>query len=150
MGMTEGLITKWHKSIGDSIKEGEPLCDIETAKSVVEMQVPFSGVLTRMLVPVDQSVPVNTCIALVDDGLGRAMAGPNAEESRPRTPAAAAPINAAATIRVQVEPRARNLARAHNVNLASIKGSGPDGRVVEQDVLAVVEQSAGKSPPGPS
>ena len=68
MGMTEGVVTRWHRSAGDPIKEGEPLCEIETAKSTVEMQAPCSGVLAEIVIPVDQSVPVNTCLALVDEG----------------------------------------------------------------------------------
>src|SRR5271156_6823496 len=72
MGMTEGMVTRWHRSVGDAIKEGEPLCDIETAKSTVEMQAPCSGTLAAIVIPVDQSVAVNTCLALVDEGFGGA------------------------------------------------------------------------------
>lgn len=151
MGMTEGLITKWHKSVGDSIQEGESFCDIETAKSVVEMQVPFSGTLTKVLVPVDRSVSVGTCIALVDDGAGGAMVDSGAKDEERRPHAVPSSVSTASTaVAVQVEPRARNVARAHNVNLAGVKGSGPGGRIIEQDVLAVVAQSAGKSPGQPS
>jgi pyruvate dehydrogenase E2 component (dihydrolipoamide acetyltransferase) len=142
MGMTEGLITRWHKSVGDSIKEGEPLCDIESAKSVVEMPVPFSGILTRILIPADRSVPVHTCIALVDVGLAVAVVDRVAEHDKPRVRAAVTAADSRARMEVQVEPRARNVARAHNVDLAAIKGSGPGGRIVEQDVLAVLARSA--------
>jgi len=145
--MTEGLITKWHKSVGDSIKEGELLCDVETAKSVVEMQVPFSGILTRILVLVDRSVPVNTCIALVDDYLEYAAVERGAADGTPRRRAAVVAPGLLAAPSAQVEPRARNVARAHNVDLTAIKGSGPGGRIIEQDVLAVVERSAAKRPP---
>jgi pyruvate dehydrogenase E2 component (dihydrolipoamide acetyltransferase) len=147
MGMTEGLITKWYKSVGDSIQEGELLCDIEIAKSAVEMRAPFSGILTRILIPSDQTVPVNTCIALVDDGLAGPAVDPGAEDGTPPPRAAVRAADSMARTSAQVEPRARSVARAHNVDLTAIKGSGPGGRIVEQDVLTAIAQSAGKSPP---
>ncbi len=145
--MTEGLITKWHKSVGDPLKEGEPLCEIETAKTTVEMQVPFSGILTAILVSLEQSVPVNTRIALVDDGLEGAEVGQGAQDVDPRPRGVLAARHSTAGTAAQVEPRARNVARAHNVELSSIKGSGPGGRIIEQDVLDAIAQAAGNTPP---
>jgi pyruvate/2-oxoglutarate dehydrogenase complex dihydrolipoamide acyltransferase (E2) component len=147
MGMTEGLITKWHKSVGDPIKEGELLCEIETAKTTVEMQVPFSGILTTILIPAEQSVPVNTRIALVDDGLAGAELDQGTQVVNPRPRVVVAAKDSTARTATQVEPRARNLARAHSVELTAIRGSGPAGRVIEQDVLDVIARLAGKSPP---
>lgn len=145
MGMTEGVVTRWHKSAGDPIKEGEPLCDIETAKSTVEMQAPCSGILTAVIIPVDQSVPVNTCLALVDEGpggVGSKMGVQPGDEPVHSIPAAP---NPAAGAPVQVEPRAREAARIHQVELTKLKGSGPGGRILEEDVLAWVAKSSQKS-----
>jgi pyruvate dehydrogenase E2 component (dihydrolipoamide acetyltransferase) len=139
MGMTEGVVTRWHKSVGDPIKEGEPLCDIETAKTTVEMQAPCSGILGAIVTPVDQSVPVNTCLALVDEGLVGAQADSKQVHST------ATSLNSVAMKVVQVEPRAREAARIHNVELGKIKGSGPGGRILEDDVLACVANPAEES-----
>jgi pyruvate dehydrogenase E2 component (dihydrolipoamide acetyltransferase) len=145
MGMTEGLITKWHKSVGDSMAEGELLCDIEAAKTTVEMQSPWRGTLAAILVPVDQSVPVNTCIALVEDGLSDADSRPG-EAGPPSELPSAVPgaHDSSERIAVQVEPRARHVARAHHVDLAKIQGSGPGGRIIERDVRAFLAASGSK------
>jgi pyruvate dehydrogenase E2 component (dihydrolipoamide acetyltransferase) len=145
MGMTEGVITSWHKSVGDPVKEGEPLCDIETAKTTVEMQAPCSGVLVAIVIPVDQSIPVNTCLALVDEGLEGAQSAPRAQPNDGQAQSIATAPNPAARTAVQIEPRARETAKIHHVNLDEIKGSGPGGRIVEQDVLAFVARSTPKS-----
>jgi pyruvate dehydrogenase E2 component (dihydrolipoamide acetyltransferase) len=145
MGMTEGMVTRWHRSVGDAIKEGEPLCDIETAKTTVEMQAPCSGTLATIVIPVDQSVPVNTCLALIDEGLGGAVSNTGVQPDNERAQSISAVPNPVAGPTVQIEPRAREAARIHQVELAKIKGSGPGSRILEEDVLAFVAQSAQKS-----
>lgn len=142
--MTEGAVTRWHRSVGDPIKEGEPLCDIETAKSTVEMQAPCSGILTAVVIPVDQSVPVNTCLALIDEGPGGARHGSVRPDDEPVHSISASP-NPVAASAVQVEPRAREAARIHQVELTKLKGSGPGGRILEEDVLACAAKSSQKS-----
>jgi len=145
MGMTEAVVTRWHRSVGDPIKEGEPLCDIETAKTAVEIQAPCSGTLTTIIVPVNQCVPVNTCLALVDEGLVGPQSSTGVQPTNERVHSIApAPSPVAAAV-VQIEPRAREAARIHNVELAKIVGSGPGSRILEEDVLALVAQSAQKS-----
>lgn len=139
MGMTEGVVTRWHRSVGDPIKEGEALCEIETAKTTVEMQAPCSGILSEIVIPEDQSVPVNTCLALVDeDPLG-------VQSNNEQVHSAATALNPVAGPAAQIEPRAREAARIHNVELGKIKGSGPGGRILENDVLACVAKPAQKT-----
>jgi pyruvate dehydrogenase E2 component (dihydrolipoamide acetyltransferase) len=145
MGMTEGAISKWHRSVGDPIKEGEPLCDIETAKTSVEMQAPCSGTLAAIVIPVDQSVPVNTCLALIDEDFVGAQSDTRVQPNNEHVQSITAAPNPREGTAAQIEPRAREAAKIHNVQLVKIKGSGPGGRIVEQDVLAFVAQSAQKS-----
>jgi pyruvate dehydrogenase E2 component (dihydrolipoamide acetyltransferase) len=139
MGMTEGLIAKWHKSVGDPVKEGELLCDIEAAKTTIELQAPCSGTLAAILIAADQSVPVNTCIALV--GVPGEDFSASARDAAPRAEAIVSAAASAPKLAVQVEPRARHIARAHHVDLAKLRGSGPGGRITEEDVLAVLAAS---------
>ena len=144
MGMTEGVVTRWHRSVGDTIKEGEPLCDIETAKTTVEMQAPCSGTLATIVIPVEQSVAVNTCLALVDEGLWGAESNTGELPDNERGHSISAAPNRVARAAVQIEPRAREAARIHQVELAKVKGSGPNSRILEEDVLAFVAHSAQK------
>lgn len=65
MGMTEGVITKWFKAVGDEIAEGEDLVEIETAKAADTLASPASGVIAKLLVEEDEEVPVGDVIAII-------------------------------------------------------------------------------------
>ena len=67
MGITEGTITKWHKSEGESISQFELLVEVETAKAVEEIESPVTGVLKKILVGEDESVEVNAVLAILED-----------------------------------------------------------------------------------
>lgn len=70
MGIDEGTVTRWLKSRGDVVVEGEPLVEIETAKATQEVEAPVGGVLTDILVAEGETVPVNTALATIDDPNG--------------------------------------------------------------------------------
>jgi pyruvate/2-oxoglutarate dehydrogenase complex dihydrolipoamide acyltransferase (E2) component len=70
MGIEEGTITRWLKSPGDSVAQGEPLVEIETAKATQEIAAPASGVLTQILLPEGQAAAVNTEIAVIEERHG--------------------------------------------------------------------------------
>lgn len=159
MGMADGTIIAWHKAEGDPITQGEPLCDVEAAKTTVEVPAPRGGILQRIVVPAGTNVPVNTVIALIGD---TALAPETAPAMVPAsTPPELRPAQAAPATRVelsnapaapvrpsvrtmgsngangtrQVEPRARRAARLHGLDLSTITGTGPGGRIIESDVL---------------
>jgi pyruvate/2-oxoglutarate dehydrogenase complex dihydrolipoamide acyltransferase (E2) component len=67
MGIEEGTLARWHKVVGDLVKKGEPLADIETAKATQELEAPASGRLVRILVAEGESVAVNTEIAEIEN-----------------------------------------------------------------------------------
>lgn len=159
MGMADGTITVWHKAEGDRIEQGEPLCDVEAAKTTVEVSAPCGGILQRIIVPAGQNVPVNTVIALIGDTMLVAeddvAAAPYivplaVDETAPIAPAAetaappSAPFVASTSLMPrtnrtngtqQIEPRARRTARLHGVDLALVLGTGPGGRIIERDVV---------------
>jgi pyruvate dehydrogenase E2 component (dihydrolipoamide acetyltransferase) len=149
--MEEGTITEWLKQPGDAVTKEEPLFVVETDKSAVEVGAPASGVLSQILVQVGQTASVSAPIAVIaqpgeavepaTSAAPAATAAP-ASASTGAAPALSAPSAAPITTpravgeRQAVSPRARMVARQLGVDVSTVRGSGPDGRVVERDVRA--------------
>jgi len=148
--MEEGTIIEWLKEEGDAIDRGEAVFTIESDKATLEVESPGRGFLRRVLVPAGETVPVLTVVGLMtktlDENLStyQADAGalPSAEatsETHPptpvETPSAPSPETKQERKRIFASPRARRRAREESVDLGEITGSGPNGRIVEQDVL---------------
>ncbi len=155
--MREGTIVRWLKQEGEDVAPREVIAEIETDKAVVEFSPTTGGVLRRIVAGEGAVVAVGQPIAVITDpgeALPDDMAEPAApaEEAEPAVlatrvaePAAevAAPAPGSADGgEVRASPIARRLAREHGVNLATVTGSGPGGRVVESDVLAAAEVAA--------
>jgi pyruvate dehydrogenase E2 component (dihydrolipoamide acetyltransferase) len=154
--MTEGKIVSWVKSPGDKIEKGETVVVVESDKADMDVESFYEGYLAVITVPAGDSAPVGSAIALVAETEAeietakqqatqttQAPAVPTQTETAP-TPA---PVSTSATPsqsngRTIVSPRARKLAKELSVNLATLKGSGPNGRIVAEDV----ETAAGKTP----
>jgi pyruvate dehydrogenase E2 component (dihydrolipoamide acetyltransferase) len=151
--MTEGNIIRWTKKVGEAVKKGEILLEIETDKALVEVEAQHDGVLGKILVPEGSNgVKVESPIALLavngesPASLGAAAPAAKAPAAAAKTAAAApaAPVPAAAPApapepregRVFASPLARRIAKEMNVDLARIAGSGPNGRVLKADVEA--------------
>lgn len=152
--MTEGKLARWIKKEGDVVTSGDVLAEIETDKATMEVEAIEDGVLGRILMPEGtEGVPVNTPIAiLVEEGeavpaAGAATqaapavtAGQNSPVVAPQAaaPASIAPTPAAAKVatgaRIVASPLARRIARQKGLDLATITGSGPNGRIVKRDV----------------
>jgi len=174
--MTEGGIARWLKREGDPVKAGEPLVEIETDKAVVEYEAQGDGILGRILVPDGSpNVKVDQVIALLfqpgEDPAAvpeqRGSAAKAAQSPRPVTAAtpidlppltpAVTPVSPGAAAlrpaalessrRILASPLARRLAAARNVDLAALKGSGPNGRIVRLDVESAPARSATVVPP---
>lgn len=67
MGIEEGTVLRWFKAVGDRVRKGEPLVEIETAKAVQEVEAPRNGVLTEILIPEGQAAPVNTSLGIIEE-----------------------------------------------------------------------------------
>lgn len=144
--MEQGTIVRWLKQEGQEVKKGEPLAEIETDKATMPLESYASGVLLRILLPEGQSAPIGTPIAVI----GAAGEAPRPEQAAapaqaPAAAHAAAPAAAAAAPpvppeeaagRVLASPIARRLAEELNVDLATVKGTGPGGRITREDVEA--------------
>ena len=135
-------VTRWLKGVGDVITVGEPLLEVETEKSVVEIEAAVSGRLAEILVPVDQEAKVGDRIAWVETEATQAAAQPHRTEAAARGPVAASPAASAPAPRVggrvRSSPVARRLAAEHGLDLGRIAGSGPRGRVQLDDVRRAV------------
>ncbi len=156
MDMEEGAIAKWLKAEGDKIEKGEPIAEIETDKSTVEVESPTSGTVLKLLIAEGDEVPCGTPAAAIGEpGMTIPVAAapapkapeavstpaptaqqPAAPAPRPAAAAAAKPVSAAVvnTGRIRVSPRARRLAEKNGVDLRCVPGSSFGGRIVEQDV----------------
>ena len=166
--MTEGSLARWLKKEGDTLKAGDLLAEIETDKAIVELVAENDGTLARIVVPdASNNVQVGALIALLlapgEDAANLTQpssAAPNFETAAtsPATPAAtAATASPAATLpsapathagRILTSPLARRLAAERGVDLAGLRGSGPNGRIVRLDVeAAAVATSASSTAP---
>lgn len=158
--MTEGKIVSWVKSAGDKVEKGETVVVVESDKADMDVESFYEGFLAIIIVPAGEVAPVGAAIALVAETeaeIATAQKQGAAASTAAAAPAApAAPVSAATTSspglqqnvsrqngRSVVSPRARKLAKEFKVDLNSIKGSGPHGRIVAEDV----EAAAGKAQP---
>ena len=139
-GLTEGEIARWLVAEGQQVREDDPLVEIQTDKATVDIPSPYEGTVLRILVPEGELVAVGTELVVIGEP-GEALPGPEARMPRDAvsqgdgTPAAAT-ARAATGERVQATPLVRRVAEELGVDLASVEGSGPGGRVTEEDVRA--------------
>ncbi|TMG48181.1 MAG: 2-oxo acid dehydrogenase subunit E2 [Chloroflexi bacterium] len=162
--MDEGRIVAWHKREGDAVAAGEVLFEVETDKATMEVESPAAGTLRRILYSADSSAPVATVIALISDTadeplpselLGaelpkpslRADPQPSSAGGPPgaRGPSEAQPLAESSEDRVRSSPAARKRAQDLGIEISSVRGSGPGGRVTMEDV-----ETASTSPAAPS
>jgi len=151
-----GKLVSWRKKEGDRVTKGELLLEVETDKAVVEIEALGEGILAGITAQVGDVVPVGQTIAwLVQPGEAPPTASAPAQTGR-RTesgsaPRLATPTSAAETAALtspRISPKARRLAREHGVDLGRVRGSGPDGEIVAEDILAAVQPGrAGASTP---
>jgi pyruvate dehydrogenase E2 component (dihydrolipoamide acetyltransferase) len=169
--MTEGKLARWLKKTGDEIKSGDVLCEIETDKATMEVEAVEEGFLAKILVPDGtEGVAVNAVIGVLTETKGGAVDAPKAKapakaaEPVPVAAAASAPAapvvaahEAPAGERIFVSPLAKRMASQAGIDLSTIKGSGPNGRIVKADLdkapapeaAPAVVQAAAAAPAAP-
>ena len=142
--MKEGTIEKWLKQEGDRVEKGEPLVEIITEKLNFQYESPASGILRKILHPEGKVVSVTTPIAIIAEE-GEAL--PEFEASKPDVPKEAPMPTAAVQSekkehreRIFASPVARKTAQEKGIDLSLLKGSGPDGRITQADVLKAAER----------
>ena len=144
MDMEEGAVSTWIKKEGEAVKKGDPLAEIETDKSCVEVESPFEGVLLKIYCEEMDLVACGTPIAFIapagtpipEPGITPNTLEPTQKTGQPETPAQRDPVSStqATAERVIASPRARRYAAQHGADLTTVFGTGENGRIVEQDV----------------
>jgi pyruvate dehydrogenase E2 component (dihydrolipoamide acetyltransferase) len=158
--MTEGKIVSWQKSPGDKVEKGEIVVVVESDKADMDVETFYSGYIAAIVVPAGESATVGSAIALVAETEaeietakqqvnGKSQPAATATTAPVPTPVAAvatAPVAATPAVlrseRPVVSPRARKLAKEYGVNVETLHGTGPNGRITAEDVST----AAGKAP----
>ena len=153
--MQEGTLVRWLKQEGEEIARGEAIAEIETDKAVIEMEAYASGVVLKAVVAEGSTVPVGDTIAFIGSP-GEPVpdvAAPSAPVAEPapepeQAAETAEPAAAAAPGAVRASPVARRLAQEKGIDLAQVTGTGPNGRITRDDVVA--HESAAAAAPAPA
>jgi len=151
--VTEGTVERWLKKPGDHVDKYEPIVEINTDKVDVELPSPVTGTVKELLAEEGAVVAVGMPLATIDEVAGETPADISIavpEEAAPPSPAAAPARERTVPRREdgsRSTPRVRKLAQELGVDLSQVTGSGPRGRIVEEDVRAF---AAGKAPPAPA
>lgn len=148
--MTSVRIVNWIKNEGDIVEEGEPICEAESDKAVEEIPAPMSGVLFKIIMPSGSEVNPNDVIAVIvhpeeklppniNEILNKTIK--ETKEAVKREEARKPKEKVAEKRRIKISPAARKLAEEWGVDVTKIRGTGPGGRIVKEDVLRVIEET---------
>ncbi len=136
--MEEGIVLKWLKAVGDTVTRGEQLVEIETDKATVDIEAFTTGTLVEIVIQEGQSVAVGTVIAIVEDQVSISTPVVEAPETvaSVQAPKSILSMQASHTKvpRVNASPLAKRLAFEHGIDLFTIKGTGPGGRIGKDDI----------------
>ncbi|MGV3555539.1 MAG: 2-oxoglutarate dehydrogenase complex dihydrolipoyllysine-residue succinyltransferase [Croceibacterium sp.] len=151
--VTEGTIAEWLKQPGDAVKVDEPIVSLETDKVAIEVPSPVAGTMGEHKAAVGDTVEVGKVIALIEDGVaaGESTSVEPREEPKPQEEIdeeAGDPPAEGGSDEIHMSPAVRRAVIEHGVDPTSIKGSGKDGRLTKEDVLAAAQ--AKKAAPAPS
>jgi len=145
--MEEGVLVTWKKHEGDTVGAGDILAEIETDKAVMDLEAFASGTLRKLLVREGETVKAGALIAVIagpDEDIDAALKDTIAVAPSPKvSPPALGPTPAVRPqekITTKASPRAKTLASERGIDLATISGTGPEGRITEQDVLSALAQ----------
>ena len=158
MAQETGKLVSWLKKEGEPVKKGEMLLEVETDKAVVEIEAQSDGVLGGVTAKIGDVVPVGQTIAwLLKPGesvpqqeahvqTGRTGAAAVPASAPAGASAAQAPAEPASAAGARISPKARKLAREHGVDIAKVKGSGPGGEILADDIMKASASAATASP----
>jgi pyruvate/2-oxoglutarate dehydrogenase complex dihydrolipoamide acyltransferase (E2) component len=140
-GLTEGEVARWLVAVGAEIAEDDPLVEIQTDKATVEIPSPYAGTVLEILVPEGEVAPVGTTLIVIGEP------GEEPPSAAPEAPSdtvsqGAAPASARQGERVSATPLVRRIAQELGVDLATVSGTGPGGRITEDDVRGVGDSGA--------
>ena len=162
-GLQEGQIVNWLVNVGQEVTTSDDLCEVETEKAVIEIPVPYAGTVLELKVAAGDSVQVGSVIAVIGgagESAGDAATSPadvaasEAPQETEKATAAPTPDTVATTGRVKAMPSIRRIAREHDIELASVAGTGKFGQITRKDLLAILDsrpaESVATAPPAPA
>lgn len=144
--VADATVAKWYKQPGEAIARDENLVDLETDKVMLEVTAPADGVLKEIAKAEGEIVTPNDILGLIEDG---AKVSASAKSATPAAAAAKAPT-ATVSESADLSPAVRRLVQEHDIDPATIKGTGKDGRIVKEDVLKFLESGSSAATPAPS
>ncbi len=144
--MTEGVLAKWHKKVGDTIKPGEVIAEVETDKATMDLEAYDKGTILLIAAPEGSKVAVNGRIAVVGEPGEKVDAVPSSSPTTASTSSGAKTVTQTTAVpaavvvsssgRVKISPLAKKIANEKGVDVTRVAGSGPGGRIVRRDVEA--------------
>jgi pyruvate dehydrogenase E2 component (dihydrolipoamide acetyltransferase) len=144
-GLTDAEIVAWSVAVGDRVQEGTPLCEIETAKAVVELTAPWPGVILHLGGAAGDTIAVGATLVVIGDAGEAWEPDHQAVDPAAPQPDAASPtgVSSSAGGVVKAMPVVRRLAAELGVDLATVAGTGPGGRITREDVTASANAAPG-------
>jgi len=161
--MQEGTITRWLKQVGDEVKRGDVLAEVETDKANMEVESYDAGILEQVLVQEGETVPIGQVIAIIGSGAKTHKGGQSKKASVTKQPGQTPAVQKDAAVEqpsvfagisaqqngigtngvfIKASPLARRMAEEHGIDLLQVKGTGPGGRIVRDDIEDFIEQRA--------
>ncbi len=147
--VTEGTVLEWLKQVGDPVAVEEEIVEISTDKVDAQMPSPVAGTLEEILVQADETVPTGTVLCRIRAGVGASAATPAAPAAAP-TPDTPPQTPGTGNGSKNATPVAARMASAHGVDVDSISGSGPRGRVTKEDVAAALSGNGAATASAPA
>jgi pyruvate dehydrogenase E2 component (dihydrolipoamide acetyltransferase) len=148
-----GKLVAWRKSEGEPVAKGEVLLEVETDKAVVEIEAAADGILAGVKAVAGDVIPVGTTIAwIISPGEALPKEDASRDAVKPVATARTQPSHSAPAPSepqsggAKISPKARRLAREHNVDIAHVRGTGADGQILASDILALAESSSKDEP----
>jgi len=149
MAQETGKLVAWRKKEGESVSKGEPLLEVETDKAVLEVESPAEGVLAGVSASVGAVIPVGQTIAWIlrpgesaPQEIQPSHSTRSTQVSAPSTPPSAGRSEHGQSGGTKISPKARRLAQEQGIDIAQLRGSGPDGEILTSDVLAAKPETA--------
>jgi len=129
--MSEGTVVQWFKKEGEKVEKGEPVVEVLSDKVTYEVEAPASGIIRKIMAEEGVDVPVAETLAVITAP----------DEELPEVEAIAEVPVERVEKRIVASPAAKRVAKEHGVDLAQVKGTGPEGRIVEEDVKRFIEEA---------
>jgi pyruvate dehydrogenase E2 component (dihydrolipoamide acetyltransferase) len=145
--MEAGTLVEWRKKPGDALQRGDIIADVETQKGLIEIEVFDEGTLEKLLVKEGEKVPVGSVLALINDGKTEETISVVPDEEAPKTETH--PIveveekiekKSDPGERIKISPLARTIADANQIDISLLKGTGPEGSIVKEDVENAISE----------